>query len=388
MSENLQRPPVIDLEEFLQPISEETPAGESLRYSGVYDEIAEARRADDDVPQGEWRHELKTADFPKVIELATDALKNKTKDLQIAAWFSEALTNEYGFAGLRDSLRLVGGLQANFWETLFPEIEDGDMEGRANALEWLDRETAQAIKLAPITDGEGLSFWDWEESKRFDIPENVETLDSADQEKYRELREQAETENRVTGSRWRKAKSATRRAFCEETAFAVEECWTEYENLDRIIDEHFEANQTPGLSNLKKTLDEIKTHVKRLLDEKKAEEPDAADEIAGETGEGETEETAEGETTVPVRKGAVQNRQDALKRLMEVSEYFRRTEPHSPVSYLVSRAVKWGNMPLETWLQDVIKDESVIHELRQTLGFETGASDDEYTAEAEADETS
>ena len=381
MSEDIQKPPVIDLEEFLQPISEENPSGDSLRYTGEYDEIAEARRADKDVAQGDWQHELKSADFRKVIEAATGALKNKTKDLQIAAWFSEALTNEYGFAGLRDSLKLVAGLQENFWETLFPEIDEGDMEGRANALEWLDRETALAVKRAPITAGEGLSFWDWEESKQFDIPENIETLDSADQERYNELKEQAEKENRVTGVRWRKAKTQTRRGFCEETAFVLEECWTEYENLNRVMEEKFDPKQLPGLHELKKTLDDIKSQVKKLLDEKKLEEPDEADEISGNNGETAEETYAEdGSVMVRVSKGAINSRQDALRRLTEVSEYFRKTEPHSPVSYLVSRAVKWGNMPLEQWLQDVIKDDTVISQLRQTLGFETGQSDDGYSS--------
>ena len=55
MSDELRMPPVIDLEVLLQPISEENPSGESLRYSGIYDEIAEARRADDDLNQGEWK---------------------------------------------------------------------------------------------------------------------------------------------------------------------------------------------------------------------------------------------------------------------------------------------------------------------------------------------
>jgi type VI secretion system protein ImpA len=84
---------------------------------------------------------------------------------------------------------------------------------------------------------------------------------------------------------------------------------------------------------------------------------------------------------VRARTGAINSRQDALKRLTEVSEFFRKTEPHSPVSYLVSRAVKWGNMPLEAWLQDVIKDDNVIHQLRQTLGFETGQADDGYSSD-------
>ena len=46
-----------------------------------------------------------------------------------------------------------------------------------------------------------------------------------------------------------------------------------------------------------------------------------------------------------------QNRADALRRLEALAVYFRRTEPHSPVSYLVQRAVRWGEMPLEAWLQ-------------------------------------
>jgi hypothetical protein len=73
-----------------------------------------------------------------------------------------------------------------------------------------------------------------------------------------------------------------------------------------------------------------------------------------------------------------------LQRLAEVAGYFQRAEPHSPVSYLVQRAVKWGNMPLESWLTDVIKDETVLSHLRQTLGFDTGgggweSSDSGYT---------
>jgi type VI secretion system protein ImpA len=60
---------------------------------------------------------------------------------------------------------------------------------------------------------------------------------------------------------------------------------------------------------------------------------------------------------------------------MTFAEFFQKTEPHSPISYIVQRAVKWGNMPLESWLQDVIKDETVLFNLRQTLGFNTNSTD-------------
>ena len=65
----------------------------------------------------------------------------------------------------------------------------------------------------------------------------------------------------------------------------------------------------------------------------------------------------------------LQSRADALRQLAAVADYFRRTEPHSPVSYLVQRAVRWGEMPLEAWLQNVIHDESVLDQLRETLGL-------------------
>jgi type VI secretion system protein ImpA len=379
--EELQKPPVIDLEEYLRPISEENPAGESLRYSGIYDEIKEARYADDDVAQGQWRHELKTADYRKVIELAGNALKTQTKDLQIAVWFSEALTKVNGFVGLRDSLKLVGGFQEMFWETLFPEIDEGDMEGRANALASLDKQTASAIREKPITEGEGLNWLNWEESTRFDIPDSMDAVEYNDRQRFEELKKQAEDENRVTGERWRKARALTHRVFCEETYFVLNECWAEYENLNRVIEEKFDRNQAPGLGELRKSLDDLKTQVKRLLDEKRLEEPDPEDEKAeGELAEGEVSEDGTVMVAVAGKKGPIQNRQDALKRLSEVAEYFRKNEPHSPVSYLINRAVKWGSMPLENWLQDVIKDESIISQLRQTLGFNTGSDDEESSA--------
>jgi type VI secretion system protein ImpA len=66
--------------------------------------------------------------------------------------------------------------------------------------------------------------------------------------------------------------------------------------------------------------------------------------------------------------GAIQSRRDALKRLREIADFFKKSEPHSPVSYLVQRAAKWGDMPLEAWLQEVIKDQGTLFQLKETLG--------------------
>jgi type VI secretion system protein ImpA len=376
-NEELKFPPVLDLEAIMLPISEENPAGESMRYSGLYDEITEARRADVDVAQGEWQTDLKIADFRKVIELAVPALTTQTKDLQIAAYLTEALVKQHQFVGLRDSLRLMSGLQENFWETMFPEVDEGDMEARANAISFMDTQTSFAIKEATITQGDGYSFLDWEDSKKYVFPENMDVLETADQQRYQALRAQAEKENRVTDEIWKRTISVSRRAFYEDLVLIIAECWAEYKEINRIIEEKFDVRQMPGLSNLKKALEEVQTQVNILLTLKREEEPDEADEADSEEEQivGEDGTIVAGTSGIAGTSGAIQGRADALKRLTQLADFFRKTEPHSPISYLVGRAVKWGNMPLETWLQDVIKDDAVLSQIRQTLGFNTGLSE-------------
>ena len=66
------------------------------------------------------------------------------------------------------------------------------------------------------------------------------------------------------------------------------------------------------------------------------------------------------------------DRQDALRRLVAIGDFFRRTEPHTPISFLVQRAVRWGNMPFGSWLQEVIHDQAVLAHVRETLGIQEG----------------
>jgi type VI secretion system protein ImpA len=131
------------------------------------------------------------------------------------------------------------------------------------------------------------------------------------------------------------------------------------------MDEKF-GRETPGLGELGKALGRVSDWVEKTVKEKRIEEPDAADS----SGEGAGEEASAG-GGVSASSGPVKTRQDALRRLAEVADYFRRTEPHSPVSYLVQRAITWGQMPLEAWLSDVIKDGTQLDSIRETLGLKT-----------------
>ena len=78
-------------DDLLNPIPGENPSGANLKYAPVYDQIKEARREEDDVEQGVWQRARKTADYPLVVKLASEALATKTKDVQVAAWLTEAI---------------------------------------------------------------------------------------------------------------------------------------------------------------------------------------------------------------------------------------------------------------------------------------------------------
>ena len=143
---------MIDIESIMTPIPGENPAGEDLRYTEVYDSIKEARRADDDFDLGDWSHEIKTSDWNEVIRLSVEALTQKTKDLQIAAWLTEALTKEQGFEGLSVGLKIIASFLETFWDHLYPEIDEGDLDYRVGPLEFLNNNLWLAIKEIPVTD--------------------------------------------------------------------------------------------------------------------------------------------------------------------------------------------------------------------------------------------
>lgn len=367
--------PVIDLEALLAPIPGDNPAGESLVYAETYDLIKEARRAEDTLEQGEWKREIKAANWPVVIELATDALATRTKDLQLAVWLVEALVKQQRFPGLRDGLQLLSGLQEQFWESLYPEVEAGDLEARILAMEFLNRTLPVLIRQTPLTQGEAYSWLHWKESR------DVDNLARQSSEALAE----ALAEGKITGEQFDKAVAATSRAFCELLFADLDQCWEEYQQLDHVLEEKF-GRDAPSLLDVKKALEECRTLLESVIKKKRDLEPDAtpveledsdtAEVLASEPSDGAAVLPRLGPmraSPIPLGSGSVplepQDRTDALRRLAAVAEYFHRTEPHSPVAYLVERAVRWGQMPLDAWLQDVISDGSVLAHLRETLGL-------------------
>jgi type VI secretion system protein ImpA len=327
---------------------------------------------------------VRTADWSAVIEVAAEATTAKSKDLQIAVWLAEALVKHSGFAGLRDGLRLLRELQQRFWASLHPAVVDGDLEDRARLLEWLGARLPLAIRQAPLThsrDGQPYSWLRWEESRA------VDNLGRQNQE----AREAALADGKITGEQFDKAVAATPRVFYEAILEDLAQCQEEYEALDHQLNDKF-GREAPSLLGIKSAIEDCSTLVEGAVRRKRELEPEPTpprEETAERglfnrwlrRGEGMTSSQAEPSpdpatfavSGVPLEP---RDRADALRRLAAAAEYFRKTEPHSPVAYLVERAIRWGEMPLEQWLKDVIGNDEVLGHVRETLGLkESDASE-------------
>lgn len=377
-------PPVadpIDVEALLAAIPGESPAGEDLRHT-LYDEIKEARRADDGLAQGVWQHDVKSSDWAFVVKRCTDALATKTKDINVGAWLAEALVHEKGLAGLRSGLSLLTGLLDRYWDSAYPEIDPEtpgeEFLARANSLEDFDRKVAAAVMEVPLTrTPQVFNFTQVVDSEPYDLPGvPLGTADAEASARLMELKEKATAEGKPSGDDLRRSREATPKAFYVDATALLGECRQSLGRLQEKIDEKFQK-QAFGLREVDKCLAEISEFLARTLKEKRILDPDpieaSGEEVAGEPGaEG---APAGGAGAGGVGGGSLRGREDALKRLEDVAAFFRRTEPHSPVPFLVLRAVSWGRMPLDGWLAEVVKDGATLEQIRETLGLRPGASE-------------
>lgn len=241
-------------EGLLNPIPGDNPSGKTLRYDPVYDKIREARREEDVLPQGEWSREVKKPDFPLVIKLATEALSTKSKDLQLAAWLTEAVMFRDHVAGLREGLDLLRGFMETFWDTLYPEIDDGDLEFRAGPLAWVGSKLDVAVRRLPITKSK-LDYFKYQESRRVGYE-----ADAVSEEKAA-ARAAAIAEKKCTAEEFDEAVRATGDAYYEKLATNLAAALESLQTLETLSDEKF-GREAPSFSNLRTALDELQDLVK------------------------------------------------------------------------------------------------------------------------------
>lgn len=364
-------PQVIDVEALLAPISEEAPAGVDPRSdtsaNSLYYRVKDARnsarsaeRASVDFggpPPEEWG---------TVIEAASEVLAGHAKDLEIASWMIEGLVRLEGFHGLRDGMKVMTGIVSGFWGQCFPELDEDGVEGKVAAIAGLSGSGAvgtliQPLRLTPLTHGSQWSFSYWSYEQANDLEKVTDPT-----------RKQERIDNgAVTMEQFLQSVAETPASVFQALTEVIDECLVGLAEMSAAFDA-VAGTEAPPVSGLRDILEEINSSVRYFAAEKLAsaayDQADVAEEVPGESGQSAGPEGADG-TAVVRRINGYASREEALAELTRIAGYFRKTEPHSPISYTLEDAVRRARMSLPELLGELAEDPAHIQRILMAAGI-------------------
>lgn len=349
----MQTPPVLNFDRLLAPI----PPGEPVTGvdprtdespNSLYYMIKSARRDARAAERLILRKERPESppDWKVVRNQCVQALTERAKDLEITAFLIEALVRLDQAPGLRDGFRLARELIDRYWDGLYPPLSEGIAE-RVKSL----------ADLAAGPSGGGVLD---------DAIHQIVIADSKQHGEYRYIQHidavarASRPEGAAAMSDLEAAAAGTEADFFQTLSADLTEALREFEQLTATLDKHCGKDGPPS-SALREQLATLLKAVTLLAGDKLEPEARAAPSSSAAA----TEAVQAGKpAAVPLR-----TRDEALNGLLQVAEFFRRTEPHTVISYTLEQVVRWGRMPLPDLLAELIPEEGVRDNLFKQVGI-------------------
>lgn len=367
---------VIDIEALSQAISEDAPAGANIREDvspgSVYYRLKDARSAARAAERAATLDDEGSSLLPEwrlILDLAPQVLQETTKDLEVAAWFIEALVRAYGFAGLRDGFELSRRLVEGFWDGLYPMPDEDGMETRVAPFSGLNGEGGDGTLILPIrkitlSEGEpSFSAWQYEQA--------VEVAQIADEERRdRRLAEGALSMSQIEAS-FDQCSQVFLRDLQEDCDAAIA--------AFAALNAAFSAaagHDSPPSSNIRNRLEDVRRMIAGATSTRLAAPAAVADPETAEVGEAPAA-GAVGQAAAPAAPpGTIATREQAFQTLSKVAEYFRKHEPQAPTAYVIENLIRRGNLSFEDLIAELLEDSDARRRLTIAAGIKP--SGDEY----------
>ncbi|SIO60627.1 type VI secretion system protein ImpA [Singulisphaera sp. GP187] len=349
--------PLLDFEPLLAPIPGPEPAGSSLPYI-LRERLDLCRReinpSDYDPSDPQRPTTAKSADWSAIVQLSQQVLRETSKDLSVAARLTEALVKHDRFAGLRDGLRLLRLMVEQCWDRLSPALEEGDdLEVRAAAFRWLDDPDRGAsfpstLRAVPLVRGEGAEYgWlDWRRSQ--------------------------DPRSGLTPELFDKARQLTPVDSSRDAVELLAAARLEFDGLVHALDERM-GESAPALLGLRQAFDDCQLLANQILQLNAAPdlplpEPNASSDPADPA-----DSIPSSGTTASATGRQPLTRTQIYAQLTDAANALRRLEPHSPIPYLLERAVNLGALPFPLLMKELIRDTNVLTEMSREMGFKEGS---------------
>lgn len=330
---------VLELDPLLEEVTSDTPCGDNLEYDADYGAMERAAQGTEERQIGDSVVTAEEPDWREVEARATDLL-GRTKDLRVAVYLATAALNLHGLGGFRDCLELIRRLVEQYWEAIHPQLDpedDNDPTMRVNAIMTLC--DAQAT-LAVVRDAAMIN------SPVFgDIS-------------YRNV-QSALSERGGDGDDSAPSMSTIEAAFMDcdlddlrAVGSHVSESIEEVRGIEAIFTERLGPAQAPNLEELVKLLASINKLLTEQLtrrgafDEPEEQVDDESDDASEASGTGSAQRIT----------GTIQSRDDVIRTLEKVCEYYERYEPSSPVPLLLKRAKRLASKDFLDIIRDLVPE--------------------------------
>jgi type VI secretion system protein ImpA len=340
----------LDLDSLLKPISDGEPAGPNLEYDPSFLSAFRTAAGSPGRQMGSTVVAGEEPDWRAACELAAGLL-TRTKDLRVAVLLTRALLRVQGLLGLDLGLTLIHGLVERYWDELYPQLDpddDNDPTIRVNIL--LDlcshEHLMHALRITPLVRSRvfgPLSYRDIEIAEgRASAPSDTKALDSA----------------AVHGA-FMDCDLEELQASASVAAGALKRV----NALSDALGERIRLDQMPSFDPLSELLVGINRSLSAYLAERLPQgSAKAAEDEAPGSEAAPAERSSRGATV-----GEIASRDDVVRTIDRICDYYSRYEPSSPVPLLLLRAQRLATGSFVDIVRDLAPD--ALGEIEKVCGL-------------------
>lgn len=354
----------LDIDALLVPVAEDNPTGSDLRedhsptsdYRALRDSRTIARNNERSALANGQNHFINPVDWESILDQAPEVIQYQSKDIEVATWLIEALTRVHGFAGLSAGFTLARHLIEEFQTDLHPQPDEDGIASQLTSLLGLNGFGGEGTLIAPIRaiplTGEGTSvgpFAAWQCEQAFELERIADPA----------RRESRMAQGAVARPEVDQAVSETPDEYFQSLNTQLQDAIAEYKSFQDVLNEYCKDDPQPT-SKILEMLEDCLQTLNYIAGDRL---------VIRDTSEQEASDEDSGNTRFPGGKNINDTREAALSSLRDVAAYFRRTEPHSPISYAIEQAVYWSQLPLPDLIQELIPDEGARSKYRNLTGI-------------------